>query len=297
MRHDRRMLSLSQTLRAQEASSLARTGGARRPLAFFVSSMLAGAYIGIGGTFMLMAAGPFKVAGSAAAPLVAGPAFCVGLLLCVYAGAELGTSAMMTFAVGGFRRVITWARAGGVLLVMLLGNLAGAIVLSALLRGTNILNADTAGGKMLAGVVATKGGLPPMELFTRGIMCNILVCLTIWCTTRVENEVAKAIAIFAIISAFVTSGYEHVVANMTFFSLGLMYGVNGASLGSAAYNLLLSGLGNLVGGAIFVALAYVVAVRTDEGAAEAKEAAEAAAQARGTALAQSAARSAGAVQA
>ncbi|WP_303325108.1 formate/nitrite transporter family protein [Actinomyces radicidentis] len=273
------MLSVTQTLVAQEASSVARSGGMRRPLPYVVSSMLAGAYIGIGGTFMLAAAGPFKAASSPATPMVSGVAFSIGLLLCVFGGAELGTSAMMTFAVGGLRKVTSWGKGAAALVVMLLGNLAGAIVLSAILRGTNILAADTAAGKMLAGVVTSKGGLPAGTIFFRGIMCNVLVCLTIWCTTRLENEVAKAVAVFSFIGAFVACGFEHVVANMTFFSLGLMYHVDGATIGLAARNLLWSGLGNLVGGAIFVAGAYVLAHRTEEGSAEEKAALEAAAPA------------------
>lgn len=258
------MLTLFESLQAQVGSAVTRTDGARRPLPFFVSSMLAGAFVGIGGTFMLMAAGPFKAAGSPATALVAGPPFCVGLLLCIYGGAELGTSAMMTFTFGGLRRAITWARAASVLAVMLLGNLAGAVVLSLLLRGTNILDPSTAGGAMLAAVVTAKGSLPLSVLFCRGIMCNVLVCLTIWCVTRLSSEVAKAVAVFAIISAFVTCGYEHVVANMTFFSLGLLYHVDSASLWLAARNLLVSGAGNLVGGGLFVAGAYVLAARTEQ---------------------------------
>ena len=112
------------------------------------------------------------------------------------------------------------------------------------------------------------------------IISGVLVCLTIWCTTRVENEAAKAVAVFSFISAFVTCGFEHVVANMTFFSLGLMYHVDGATLGLAARNLLWSGLGNLVGGALFVAGAYVISHRTEEGSAEEKAALAAAAPAR-----------------
>ncbi|SPT55039.1 Probable nitrite transporter [Actinomyces bovis] len=258
------MLTLTENLQAQAKSAVARTDGASRLLPFLVSSMLAGAFVGIGGTFMLMAAGPFKAASSPATALISGPPFCVGLLLCIYGGAELGTSAMMTFAIGSFRKAITWLKAGRVLLLMLLGNLAGSMLLAALLWGTNILNSGNAAGAMLAAVVTTKGNLPLTVIFFRGIMCNILVCLTIWCVTRLSSEVAKAVAVFAIISAFVTCGFEHVVANMTFFSLGLFYGVDGASVTLALRNLLVSGIGNLVGGAIFVGAAYLLAARTEQ---------------------------------
>lgn len=45
--------------------------------------------------------------------------------------------------------------------------------------------------------------------------------------------------------------------------------VPGASLGAAARNLVLSGLGNLVGGGVFVAGAYLLASRVDDAAAQA----------------------------
>lgn len=48
-----------------------------------------------------------------------------------------------------------------------------------------------------------------------------------------------------------------------------MPGVLGASLGAAARNLALSGLGNLVGGGVFVAGAYLLASRVDDAAAQA----------------------------
>lgn len=257
--HDGPVLTLTHAVEAQEASAVARTGGARRPLA---SSMLAGAYIGLGGIFMLVAAGPLKAVGSPLVPIVSGLTFCLGLTLCVFGGGELGTSAMMTFGFGAARRRFGWPRAGGILLFMLLGNLVGAIVLSAIIGGTHILDPSTPGGAMLAGVVTAKQSLPASVIFFRGIMCNVLVCLTIWCTTRLESEIGKAIAIFMIISAFVACGFEHVVANMSFFGLGIACGVDGASVGLMARNLLISGLGNTVGG-LLVAGAFLAAHRTE----------------------------------
>ena len=56
------------------------------------------------------------------------------------------------------------------------------------------------------------------------------------------------------ISAFITLGFEHSIANLYLVPVGLLAGATG-SLGAAATNLIAVTLGNLVGG-IVVALAY-----------------------------------------
>lgn len=265
------MLSLSETLDYQAGYAVTRTGGARRPLAFLSSTMLAGAFIGLADVFMLAAAGPFKVAHNPWAPLIGGAVFGLGLILCVFAGAELATSAMMTFVIGGAKHTITWARGAGLLAFMLLGNLLGSILLAFLVYLSGIAAEGTDAGGYLASAVLNKGShYSNMELFARGILCNILVCLAMWCVTRAKTEGAKIVLMAWRMAAFVACGFEHVVANMTTFSLGLFHGVEGATLAAAARNLLLVGAGNIVGGGLFVAAAYLLARGVEDGAAEAR---------------------------
>ena len=265
------MLTVTQNVEYQGGYAVTRTGGARKPFPFLISTMLAGAYIGIADVFMFTAAGPMKEAGDPWAPLVGGLVFGIGLILCVFAGGELATSAMMTFTIGGARKSITWAKGVGVLLFMLVGNLLGSIVLAYLVHLSGVLGPETAGGAMLAAAVLNKGShYTAIQLFARGIMCNVLVCLAIWCVTRSTSEVAKMIAMAWCLVAFVTSGFEHVVANMTTFALGIFEGVDGGTLAAAARNILIVGAGNIVGGAVFVALAYLAAHKIEAGAAEAR---------------------------
>ncbi|MCL3777831.1 MULTISPECIES: formate/nitrite transporter family protein [unclassified Actinomyces] len=265
------MLSLTQNIDYHAGYAVTRTGEARRPLPFLVSSMLGGAFIGLADVFMLTAAGPFREAGDPWFSLISGAVFGMGLILCVFAGGELATSAMMVFAVGAVRRTITWARAGGVLLFMLLGNLLGAVVLSLLVHWAGVVEPGTAAGAFVEYAVHHKGvDYSVLEMLTRGILCNILVCLAIWWTTRSTSEGSKIIAMAWCMAAFVTCGFEHVVANMTTFSLGLLEGYEAATLVNAARNLLVVGLGNVVGGAVFVGCAYLVAHKAEEGADEAR---------------------------
>ncbi|WP_254557299.1 formate/nitrite transporter family protein, partial [Salmonella enterica] len=55
-------------------------------------------------------------------------------------------------------------------------------------------------------------------LFFKGALCNLLVCLSIWMAIRTEGT-AKFLAIWWCLLAFIASGYEHSVANMTLFAL------------------------------------------------------------------------------
>ncbi|WP_167202632.1 formate/nitrite transporter family protein [Actinomyces respiraculi] len=265
------MLSLTQNIDYHADYAVTRTGEARRPLPFLVSSMLGGAFIGLADVFMFTAAGPLREAHDPWFSLVSGAVFGMGLILCVFAGGELATSAMMVFTVGAVRQTITWVRAGGVLLFMLLGNLLGAIVLSLLVHWAGVVEPGTAAGAFVEYAVHHKGvDYSVLEMLARGILCNILVCLAIWWATRSTSEGSKIVAMAWCMAAFVTSGFEHVVANMTTFSLGMFEGYEAATLAHAARNLLVVGLGNVVGGAIFVGCAYLVAHKTEVGADEAR---------------------------
>ncbi|MGK2349084.1 formate/nitrite transporter family protein [Actinomyces sp. W5033] len=142
------MLSLTQNIDYHAGYAVTRTGEARRPLPFLVSSMLGGAFIGLADVFMFTAAGPFRQAGDPWFPLVSGAVFGMGLILCVFAGGELATSAMMVFTVGAVRRTISWARAGGVL--MLIGRCPDAHAAGQPAGGRRAVAAGALGGRRRA---------------------------------------------------------------------------------------------------------------------------------------------------
>ena len=65
--------------------------------------------------------------------------------------------------------------------------------------------------------------------------------------------------IFWCIFAFISSGFEHVVANMTTFSIGLFSPEAMTTWSEFGRNLAVVGLGNLVGGGVVIGLGYLVA--------------------------------------
>lgn len=252
------MLTIPETLAAQADAAVHKSDGLRTPGRFLISGMLAGAYIGIGVVLMVSTAGPLIAAGDGLAKLVSGLVFGVALTLVVFAGADLVTSAMMVLPQGALMRAIGPWRAVGVIAATFAANLVGALLFAGLIVASGVLRANAAAGQMLSDMLAAKAHEGPLELFVRGILCNVLVCLAIWMCARVRSDVARILVIFAAILAFISSGFEHVVANMTTYGIGLFSGDPAATIGLFANNLLWVGLGNLVGGAVIVGVGYWV---------------------------------------
>lgn len=94
----------------------------------------------------------------------------------------------------------------------------------------------------------------PQELFFKGILCNILVCLAVLAGIKLKEETAKLIMVFWCLFAFITAGFEHSVANMTLLMMGIMY--KGITLNGYFYNLLFVTLGNIVGGGFIGYVCY-----------------------------------------
>ena len=231
----------------------------RRPLGYLVQSGLAGAYIGVAVVLMLTAAGGLALEASPWTKLVQGLVFGVALTLVYSAGGELATSNMMTLTQGALRRTVGWGVGGRTLGFSFVGNLVGAAIFAAMVHASGVLAPDVPAGKMLASLLEAKSHESSSELFWRGVLCNMLVCVAIWSAARLSSEGARLVVIFWCLLAFITSGFEHVVANMTTFSLGLLGHVPGATFAAFGRNLLFVGLGNLVGGALVVGAAYAVA--------------------------------------
>ncbi|MET7678085.1 formate/nitrite transporter family protein [Streptomyces seoulensis] len=258
---------MEDALDAQVATARSKAKLLRSPGRYLVLSALAGAFIGMGVVLMVSVSGPLSAAHSPWVKLVQGLVFGVALTLVIFAGGELATSNMMTMVQGAVRRALTPLTALAVIVGSLVGNLIGSVALAGLVHASGVLGVAPAPGAPAPGLAALTGMLTAKmaesgeAMFFRGVLCNFLVCLTVWMGMRTRSDAAKILLIFAGILAFVASGFEHVVANMTTFSLGLFEDVPGVTVGAFAHNLLLVGLGNLVGGGLLVGLAYAVAGR------------------------------------
>lgn len=249
------VLSIERALDVQSHAAEHKAAGLRTPVRFAVSGMLAGVYIGVGVVLMVSAAGPLLEAGTGMHKLVSGLVFGAALTIVVFAGAELVTSSMMTLPHGVATRAVRPGRAAAALSFTFLANLVGSFVFGALIAVSGVLHSNAAAGSMLEGMLASKAHESPAELLVRGILCNVLVCLAIWMCARLTSDGAKIAVILLAITAFVASGFEHVVANMTTYTIGFLTGSPDATWLLFGGNMLWVGLGNLIGGAL-IGLAY-----------------------------------------
>ena len=127
-----------------EAGGIARA--AMDPLAVFVLSILAGAFIAFGAVFATtVGAAGFPVEPGAVAPLpygvmrlLTGLVFCTGLILVIVAGAELFTGNNMLVMAWASGKVTTRAVALNWLIVFC-GNFLGAIATAVLVLASDVL--------------------------------------------------------------------------------------------------------------------------------------------------------------
>src|SRR3954462_8996283 len=236
----------------------------RRLPKYMVNAAFAGAFVGVAVVLLLSVAGPLAAGKSPATKLVQGSVFGVALTLVVFAGAELFTGNVMVMLQGISKRTIGAADLAFVWIGSLLGNLIGSVVFAALVNASGVLSTGAAPGQKtptafqaaLGAITQAKSQLTFGQLFFRSVLCNMLVCLGLWMAARAASDSAKLICLFWALLAFVASGFEHSIANMTIFGLGIFSHAPGATAAEMTRNLLATVPGNIVGGGVLVGLAY-----------------------------------------
>src|SRR5438067_1161566 len=240
------------------------------PLGFTISSMMAGAYVGLGIILIFCV-------GNAVDPgirtVVMGASFGIALTLVIFAGSDLFTGHTMFMTHGWLQGRTSPRELGACWSFSWAGNLVGCALLAALFvagGGGPALLGLAGKSPLIINVAAAKMNAPALELVARAILCNWLVCLAIWTSARMTSDAAKCIAIFWCLYAFIASGFEHSVANMTLLSIALLAEhpatVSVAGLG---WNLLWVTIGNAIAGAGIMGVGYWAASRTPVAAAPA----------------------------
>lgn len=241
----------------------------------FLLAILAGAFISLGAIFATtVTTGAAQQLPYGVVRLIGGLVFCLGLILVIVGGAELFTGNNLIIMAWSSRKISTFQLLRNWVIVYF-GNFIGALMTAILmlysgqytfsngLVGLNILN-----------IAAAKCSLGFTAAIFLGIMCNALVCMAVWLCFSARTTSDKILSIIFPITAFVTAGYEHCVANMYFIPIGIMVKKTApanfwTAIGKTAEdyavlrwdnffitNLLPVSLGNIIGGAMLVGLVY-----------------------------------------
>ena len=244
------------------------------PFSQVLLGVLAGAFIAFGSQGSNMAA--FNLFSDPSTygmgKALAGAIFGTGLMLVILAGGgllnghTLMVAGVMIKKITGPHMLTHWVR-------VYAGNFIGAMLVTFMIVYSGQLNS---GGALLGGqtikIAAYKVNLPFHSALFLGIMCNWLVTLAVWLSYGAKDTTGKILAIFFPIWLFITSGFEHSIANMYYIPAGILAKANPvwaeASHLSAEVlntltwknfivgNLIPVTIGNIIGGAICVAGAY-----------------------------------------
>src|SRR5699024_758631 len=166
------------------------------------------------------------------------------------------TSNTMYLTVSSLSKKTSWIDCFKTLIACYIGNFIGTMIFVSLFHVTGIFEHDKP-NTWLNSIVTIKMTAPVAHVFVKAIFANWLVCLAVYLPTRVQSDGAKMVMIFIAVFAFFVSGYEHSIANFSFFSLALLQQhPDTISLAGAIHNLIPATLGNMVGGGFFVGATY-----------------------------------------
>ncbi len=247
-----------QALAEQAAVKLAEQR--RSLLGHVVRSMLAGMYVGAAIVLIFTVGGLMATQAPGAVRLTMGVCFGGALTTVIFAGSELFTGSNLILTLGVLSHRATGRDLAANWVWTWVGNLLGGLLLAFMAVRTGMLDAAGATAPVNAFVLKvaeTKMHIPWEQLLWRAVLANWLVCLGVWMAARIQNEAARLLMIWWCMFTFITSGYEHSIANMSGLALALLL-PHGETItwGGYWYNLVLGTVGNVVGGAVFVGGLY-----------------------------------------
>lgn len=271
MNHELHIDALLPVEMAVRAEQIGVRKAALATVNLFALALLAGAFVALGAIFSTtVAAGASGVLPYGVTRLLIGLSFCLGLILIIVGGAELFTGNTLIVMAWASGKVTTTALLRNWLIVYL-GNFAGALGTAVLLLISKqyTFGAGSVGVAALT-IASSKVHFDFLQAIALGALCNALVCLAVWLTFSARSTLDKIIAILFPITAFVTAGFEHSIANMYFIPLGLLIKgfdpgfvtASGLDLTALTWrtflvnNLLPVTIGNIIGGVVLVASIY-----------------------------------------
>lgn len=249
----------------------------RRGYKTFLLAILAGAFIAFAAEGSNMAAFNLFMDSDTygLGKALAGAIFGTGLMMVLIAGADLFTGNNL-IVIGVLDKKVKILGMLKNWLIVYLGNFMGALLISLMIVESGLLDSGHAGlAAVTIKIASYKVGLSFSEALILGILCNWLVCLAVWMAYGAKDITGKILAIFFPIWLFITSGFEHSIANMYYIPAGILaksnpewatsamaLGVSAEKLSNLTWqtflvnNLIPVTLGNIIGGTVFVAGLY-----------------------------------------
>jgi formate transporter len=222
-----------------------------------VLGALAGGFITMGALFSLLLGSAVEAEGPKR--LLEGFGFATGFFFVILSSAILFTEANVTMP-----STVLAARSPGrqiarFWILAVIGNLLGAVLISGLIvlaqdYGPNV-------EALLDEIIEAKlswreeGGVGSwLRIVLSGMLANWLVGMAAFFAIMARTIIGKYIPILLAVTLFVSANLQHSPANMGYFSLAEWMGSGPGVDVALSWNILPAGIGNLIGGTLFVVL-------------------------------------------
>ena len=221
------------------------------PLRFFVRSFMAGAYLGAAAILSYTLGAMLQDHGVIGKIAVAAT-FGIGLVAIVYLGAELFTGNCFVTIMPVLKGELKLRDILPMWVVCYLGNFVGIALICFLFVKSGAQS--TLLKPYLQTLMEAKLNFSAFELLIKGILCNFIVCIAAYSGIKIKDETARLIVIMVFVMAFVLPGFEHCVANMGIFTMGVTQLGSSVDWSMLPLHMLISTIGNIIGGSVLLAV-------------------------------------------
>jgi formate/nitrite transporter len=222
----------------------------------------AGAFISLGFLLYIRVTAPLSEGLSGLSAILGASVFPIGLILTLIAGGELLTGNMMVVPLAKFANKIKTKQVLQNLLLITVSNFLGAIFVAYFFGHIVGLTETGVYLESTVHIAEHKIDTTFLQAFVSGIGCNWLVAAAVWLSYGSEEMIGKIAGIWFPTMAFVAIGFQHVVANMFVIPAAIFAGY--LTWMDYLANFVPVFLGNAVGGALFIGMAYWFAYKKNE---------------------------------
>ena len=222
------------------------------PFTYLLKAIMAGFYLGVASILSYSLGSIFATIDPLLGKVAFAVLFGLAFILVVFLNAELFTGNCLTTILPVYTKKLKFIEILPNWIICYFGNFLGASFIGVLFVLSGSLSHQLR--DFLSSVILYKLDFDITKLIIRSILCNFIVCIASFVSYKVKSESAKVIILFIVIIAFVLPGFDHSIANMVTFAMGVTAFPTTINYLMILLNLLFSTFGNILGGSILLAL-------------------------------------------
>lgn len=221
------------------------------PLKYFIKAIMAGFYLGVASILSYSLGSVASLIHPMLGKIAFASFFGLAFILVVFLNGELFTGNCLTTILPVYNKKMKFVEILPNWMICYLGNFIGASIIGILFILSGSLSSTLL--DYLESALVFKLEFDISQLLIRAILCNFIVCIAAYVSFKFKDEAAKVIVLFVLIIAFVLPGFDHSIANMASFAMGVTAFSSTINYTSIFMNLLISTFGNVLGGSVLLA--------------------------------------------